>query len=45
MDYTMTIAGLERHLPLCPLNDKLSISACVILGDAELTVACALAFL
>ncbi len=41
MDYTMTIAGLERHLPLCPLNDKLYIGAFVIFGDAELTVACA----
>ena len=37
--YTMTIAGLERHLPLCPLNEKMSIAAFVIFGDVELTVA------
>ena len=39
--YQMKIAGLDRALPLCPLNDKLSIGAFVIFGDPELTVACA----
>ncbi len=39
--YHMTIAGCERDLPLCPLNDKLYIAAFVIFGDCELTVACA----
>ena len=39
--YRMNIAGLDRDLPLCPLNDKLSIGAFVIFGDPELTVACA----
>ena len=39
--YHMTIAGLERDLPLCRLNDKLMIGAFVIFGDPELTVACA----
>ena len=39
--YTMTIAGLERDLPLCPLNEKLYIGAFVIFGDVELTCACA----
>ena len=39
--YRMTIAGLERALPLCPLNDDYSIGAFVIFGDPELTVACA----
>ena len=39
--YTMTIAGLERNLPLCPLNEKLMIGAFVIFGDPELTTACA----
>ena len=43
--YKMTIAGLERHLPICPLNDKLSIGAFVIFGDPELTTACAKALL
>ena len=28
-------------MPICPLNDKLSIGAFVIFGDPELTVACA----
>ena len=39
--YHMTIAGKERDLPLCPLNDKLKIGAFVIFGDPELTTACA----
>ena len=39
--YHMNLAGLERDLPICPLNDKLSIGAFVIFGDPELTVACA----
>ena len=39
--YTMTIAGLQRNLPICPVNDKLDIAAFVIFGDAELTVAAA----
>mgnify|MGYP000091919729 FL=1 len=41
MVYKMHIAGLERDLPLCPLNDHLTIAAFVIFGDVELTVACA----
>ncbi len=41
MFHKMTIAGLERHLPLCPLNDELNIGAFVIFGDPELTTACA----
>lgn len=45
MDYTMTIAGLTRHLPLCPLNDDLYIGAFIMFGDVELTVACADALL
>jgi len=39
--YDMTIAGLSRRLPICPVNDHLSIGAFVIFGDPELTVACA----
>ena len=39
--HRMTIAGLERDLPLCPLNDKLMIAGFVIFGDPELTTACA----
>ena len=41
MHHTMTIAGLERDLPLCRLTDDLYIGAFVIFGDAPLTVACA----
>lgn len=37
--YKMTIAGLERELPLCPLNDKLDIAAFIMFSDTELTVA------
>ena len=39
--YPMTIAGLKRQLPLCPLNDKMMIGAFVIFGDMELTTASA----
>lgn len=39
--YKMKIAGLERDLPICPINDKLDIAAFVIFGDTELTVAAA----
>ncbi len=39
--HTMTIAGLERNLPLCPISDELKIGAFVIFGDPELTTACA----
>lgn len=39
--YTMTIAGCERQLPLCPINDKLDIAGFIIFGDVELTVAAA----
>ena len=45
MKYTMNIAGLERSLPLCPLNDELYIGAFVIFGDPELTTASAAALL
>lgn len=39
--YTLKVAGLERELPLCPLNDALCIGAFIIFGDVELTCACA----
>lgn len=39
--YRLKVAGLERDLPLCRLNDELSIAAFVIFGDVELTCACA----
>ena len=39
--YKLKVAGLERDLPICALNDKLSIAGFVLLGDIELTEACA----
>lgn len=41
MTYEMTVAGLKRQLPLCPISDTLMIGAFVIFGDVELTCACA----
>ena len=41
MFYHMKVAGLERDLPICPVNDTLYIAGFVIFGDQELTVACA----
>ncbi len=41
MYHRMTIAGLERDLPICPVTDDLYIAGFVIFGDPELTVACA----
>ena len=41
MFYRMKVAGLERDLPICPVNDTLYIAGFVIFGDQELTVACA----
>lgn len=39
--YKMKIAGLERDLARCPLNDKIDIAAFIIFGDVELTIAAA----
>lgn len=39
--YKITIAGLERELPICPLNDKVSIAGFIMFSDVELTMACA----
>ncbi|OPZ68496.1 MAG: adenine phosphoribosyltransferase [Firmicutes bacterium ADurb.Bin467] len=41
MVYSLTVAGLERQLPLCPISDTVMIGAFVIFGDMELTIACA----
>ena len=45
MFYRMNVAGLDRDLPICPVNENLSIAGFVIFGDPELTVACAKALL
>ena len=39
--YPLRVAGLERRLPICKVNDDLYIAAFVIFGDVELTTACA----
>lgn len=39
--YTMKIAGIERNLPLCAVNEKLDIAAFVMFSDVEITVASA----
>ncbi|MBQ4243695.1 MAG: adenine phosphoribosyltransferase [Clostridia bacterium] len=36
--YRINIAGLERDLVLCPLNEKLDIAGFIIFGDVELTI-------
>lgn len=35
--YRMKIAGLERDLPKCPLNDKLEIAGFIMFSDVEIT--------
>jgi len=39
--YNMKIAGLERDLPICKVNDNLSIAAFIMFSDVEITVKCA----
>ena len=45
MDYKMTIAGVDKTLPLCKINDELYIAGFVMFNDVEITVACAEALL
>ena len=40
-EYTLRVAGLTRQLKLYPISDTLQIAAFILLGDAELTQACA----
>jgi len=39
--YKLKVAGLERDLQICKINDELSIAAFVLFGDVEMTVAAA----
>lgn len=39
--YIMNIAGLERKLPICPVNEKLDIAGFIMFSDVEITVAAA----
>jgi len=41
MYYKMNIAGLERDLPLCKINEELYIAAFILFGDVEITEATA----
>lgn len=36
--YKLNVAGLQRNLPICKINEHLSIAAFVIFGDVDLTV-------
>lgn len=35
--YQMTIAGCERQLPICPIDEHLDIAGFVMFGDVEIT--------
>lgn len=39
--FKITLGGVERELPLCPVTEDLYIGAFVTFGDPELTTACA----
>lgn len=39
--YPIKVAGLERKLPICRVNDSLYIAGFIVFGDQELTVAVA----
>lgn len=39
--YRISLAGLQRDLPLCAISEHTDIAAFILLGDVELTVACA----
>lgn len=43
--YTMKIAGLQRSLRMCPINEKLDIAAFIMFSDVEVTVESAKALL
>lgn len=43
--YKMTIAGCERDLPICPLNDHMDIAGFVMFSDVEVTEAAAKALM
>ena len=45
MVYRLKVAGIERDLPLCPINENLNIGAFVLFGDVELTEKCSKALI
>ena len=44
-EYEITIAGCRRKLPVCAVNEDLSIAAFIMFGDVEITEQCAKALL
>ena len=36
--YHINIAGLERDLPICPINENLYIAGFVMFSDVEMTI-------
>ena len=43
--YKMNIAGCERELPICPLNEHMDIAGFVMFSDVEITERAAQALL
>jgi adenine phosphoribosyltransferase len=43
--FPVTIASCKRELPICPINDKISIAAFIMFGDVEITKKSAAALL
>ena len=43
--YNLKVAGLERRLTLCEVNEHLDIAGFIMFSDVELTIACAEALL
>jgi adenine phosphoribosyltransferase len=43
--YELHVAGLTRDLPVCEVNEHLSIAAFIMFGDVEITIAAAQALL
>ena len=39
--FRLKVAGLERDLPICPINEKLYIAGFVMFSDVEPTIATA----
>lgn len=39
--YSINIAGCDRELPICPIDDKMDIAGFVMFGDVEITEAVA----
>ena len=40
-NYKITVCGVERTLPIIPIDDKMAFASFVVLGDTELISVCA----